>query len=116
MDAAAEARKVRIGSNQALFRSVNERIEELNEAFDAFTPYGAWVCECHRLGCVEQLQLTLGEYEQVRAVPERFLVAPGEAHVDRAVERVVAQSDRYWLVEKRGAAAAAARELDERSC
>ena len=28
----------RVGQNQALYREVNERVKELNEAFDALTP------------------------------------------------------------------------------
>lgn len=79
----------RAAHNQALFRSVNDRIQALNQAWDLIVPYASWTCECDRLDCIEPVELTLAEYERVRLQPDRFLVAPDESHVDAAVERVV---------------------------
>jgi hypothetical protein len=98
----------RAGENQALFAQVNDRIRELNEVFDTFTPYGSWACECAHIGCMEYIELTLGEYEALRAQPARFAIAPGDAHVVPEVEDVVEKTDRYWVVEKRGEAKRAA--------
>ena len=108
------ARALRAAENQSLFRSVNERIEELNRTFDALTPYGSWTCECARVDCIERIDMTLGEYEEIRADATRFAVAPSEIHVFGDVERVVSRTDRYWIVEKIGAAAERAQELAER--
>ena len=100
-----ELQQVRAAENQALFRAVNRRIEELNELFDHLSPHGTWTCECARVECVERVELTLAEYETVREQPTHFFVAPGEAHVFPEAERVVERGDRYWVVEKIGAAA-----------
>jgi hypothetical protein len=105
MSEAQAERQRRARENQSLFRAVNDRIKELNEVFDAFTPYGEWTCECDRLLCIERIRLTVGEYERLRQNPNRFAVAPDDEHVNREVERVVDRTDRYWVVEKIGAGA-----------
>jgi hypothetical protein len=107
-------RRRRAAANQSLFRSVNEKIKELNDIFDAFTPYGEWTCECDRLDCITRIELTLGEYEELRQNPTRFAVAPEADHVDPEVERVVAETERYWIVEKLGVGGELAIELDGR--
>ncbi|MBD0330873.1 MAG: hypothetical protein ICV64_12315 [Thermoleophilia bacterium] len=101
----------RIGKNEALFREVNQRIRELNEAFETS---GAgeltdFVCECSLEGCREYVRLTLAEYEEVRTSAARFLVAPGHQWTPES-EREVGRHERYWVVEKLGAA----REVAER--
>jgi hypothetical protein len=106
-------RRRRAAENQSLFRSVNERIEELNRLFDDFTPYGSWICECARTDCIERLDMTLAEYEELRADPTHFAVYPAEPHVFHDVERVIGRNDRYWTVEKLGVAAERAEELTE---
>jgi hypothetical protein len=100
----------RIADNQALFRDVNDRIEELNRHFDMFTPYGSWACECASIDCIERIEMTLAEYEQLREHPLRFAVAPAPQHLALEHERVVARGDRYWVVEKEGTAATRAAE------
>jgi len=106
-----DARRRRAAENQALFRAVNERIDELNRTFDQFTPYGSWTCECASTDCIDRVQLTLAEYEEVRAEPTHFAVFPSEPHVFADVERVVGRNDRYWTVEKLGVGAERATEL-----
>jgi hypothetical protein len=94
----------RAAENQVLFAQVNDRARELNEAFDPLTPYGSWTCECAELECAQPIELTLAEYEALRAQPARFAVAPHEAHVVSELEDIVEKTDRYWVVEKRGEA------------
>jgi hypothetical protein len=96
-------RQRRAAENQALFRSANDRIKELNEAFEAFSPYGDWTCECMDIQCVEIVKMTLAEYERVRTHSDRFLVAPADGHVLQNVEQIIERTDRFWLVEKLGA-------------
>jgi hypothetical protein len=48
----------------------------------------------------------------VRAAPTHFVVLP--AHVDRQVEHVVSENERFAVVEKQGAAAKDAEEQDPR--
>lgn len=105
----------RAAENQSLFRQVNEQIEALNAAFDAFTPHGSWSCECANTSCLERLEMTLAEYEALRRQSNRFAVAPGEDHVWQDVENVVHRTERYWVVEKEGAAGERAIELDGRA-
>jgi hypothetical protein len=61
------------------------------------------VCECFDDECTEPMELTLAEYEQLRAQPNRFAVLPG--HVDPNVERVIEEHERYVVVAKCGAGA-----------
>jgi hypothetical protein len=93
-----DEREQRIGLNEALFRQVNDRIEGLNRAFGAITETMQVICECGDAGCVEQITMGLGEYEQLRRDPRLFAVVPG--HEDAGVERVVERHDAYDVVEK----------------
>ena len=102
-----QARKA--AKNQALFRDVNERIEELVGK----TWHPEFVCECADEHCIETLELSLAEYESIRASPIRFPVKVGHDYPE--FERVVALSDGYAVVEKIGAAAEVAKTLDPRS-
>jgi hypothetical protein len=106
----------RAARNQARFREYNERIEPHNAAHHwVDPPYADWVCECADLDCLQPVQLTIAEYESVRADPAHFLVAPSDDHVFPRVERVIEHNERYWVVEKQGDAGDAAERLDERS-
>ncbi len=104
-----EARRVRAAKNESLFREVNERLEELRSSATSFIDF---VCECARDDCAEQILLTKGEYEELRREPERFAISLG--HNNPELDRVVAENDRYVVVEKIGAGAATARRLDPR--
>jgi SpoU rRNA methylase family enzyme len=114
MSEVLDLQRERAGRNQALLREVNERIEELNETFDQFSPYGTWMCECADTGCREQIEMTIGEYEAIRRHPNRFVIAPHGLHFYENVEDVVEETARYWVVEKIGEAARVAIELDTR--
>ena len=105
----------RVGKNEALFREVNERIRELNQAFVASDTgeLTDFVCECSLEGCREYVRLTLDEYESVRAEPARFVVAPG--HVwSPDHERDVERHQRFWVVQKVGLAAEVAEDQNPR--
>jgi hypothetical protein len=97
-----QERKVRAARNESLFRSVNEKLETLNEAFESVTKTFAIACECADATCVEMIHIEPDEYRAVRADPRRFAVRP--AHVLRDVETVVSESARYLVVEKTGTA------------
>ncbi len=86
-----------MAKNEALFRQVNERIEEINEQLD---PGGLsdFLCECGDDDCTTPISLTLKEYEQVRSVPTHFAIAHGHEVLD--VEKVVEKTERYAIVEK----------------
>jgi hypothetical protein len=114
MDASAE-HAVAAAQDQALWREVNERLRDLNEAFEHSARFSEFLCECADRNCVEHVFMTLEEYERVRRVATRFLVLPGERHVFPEVERVVEEHDGYVVVEKFGEAGRMATKLDPRS-
>jgi hypothetical protein len=108
-------RRTRAARNQSLFREINERITDLNEAFSAITATGEWICECANDTCIERVEMSSDEYESVRAQSTRFLVAPGDEHVWADVEQVAERNDNYWIVEKLGEPGELARRADPRS-
>ena len=75
-DERSERRKERLARNEALFREVNERVEEISgraglETID-------FICECGDADCTLPLALTGLEYEEVRADPVLFAVVRGQ--------------------------------------
>jgi recombinational DNA repair protein RecR len=104
-------RERKLGLNEAMFRQVNERLEELNRTFADFTEQLQVVCECADIGCADLLDVPPADYERVRAEATFFIVAPGHEVVD--VEDVVETHERYHVVQKRaGEPARVARATD----
>jgi hypothetical protein len=103
--------EVRLAHNEAVFRSINERIQA-----------GAWPgspselvafrCECAALGCNLLLEATVADYEAIRSDPRQFLVAPG--HELAGIETVVSRTPGYLVVRKVGDAGEVAEETDPR--
>ena len=87
----------RIGINEALFRAVNEQIEELNQRLSGAGPMDI-VCECGDAQCVERVTVAPAEYERVRKDARRFIVAPG--HVVPEYEVVLEEHPGYHVIEK----------------
>jgi hypothetical protein len=105
-----DERTRRIGENEALYRAVNERIEDLNETFGMITESMTVVCECASLECAEQIELPIPEYERVREDATQFVVRPGHEVPD--VESVLEQHEEWLLIRKDpGEPARLAREL-----
>jgi hypothetical protein len=92
--------EVRALENQVLLRALNERIRELNRALLPLEQSIKCVCECSDLHCTARIELTLAEYEDIRAHPDRFALAPGHAWLDG--EHVVEERDRYVVIAKLG--------------
>jgi hypothetical protein len=108
-----DSRQQRVAKNEALFRQVNERIEEINEEL-AGGSESDFLCECGDDNCTEPVRLTLAEYEEVRSHPTHFAIAVGHEVVD--VERVLLENNRFAVVEKfSGEAERVAVETDPRS-
>jgi hypothetical protein len=91
-------RDARIGMNEAVFRSVNERIQEVANAFQLTAEPLDLICECGDASCVERISLTPAEYEELRSDAHHFAVAPG--HEQPHVETVIAKHDGYVIVTK----------------
>ena len=86
----------RLARNEAMFRSVNERVEEVvepgsDEEID-------FLCECGDSHCIDKLTLKRHEYEHVRSDAAQFVVAPGHEIPD--IEETVMRTDRFLAVRK----------------
>ena len=111
-----QAAKDRIAQNEALFREINERVQELErERQDEADPRVRWefLCECGQATCAEPVRMTRAEYERVRSNPIHFVVVPG--HENPEVERVLERTDRFLVVEKAPGEQEIARAADPRS-
>ncbi len=102
----------RIAGNEAAFRKVNESLRASKPLADASRLF-CFRCECGVLGCNKLLELTLPEYEAVRAWPARFVVVDG--HGIPEAERLVEHRERFDVVEKEGDGARVAADTDPRA-
>jgi hypothetical protein len=107
-------RTKRIGENEALYRSINEKIEDLNASFGMVAESMAVVCECGQLECAQQIELAMPTYERVRSDPTLFVVVPGHEIPD--VETVVEEQSGFNVIRKDpGGPAEVARNTDPRA-
>jgi len=103
--------EARLARNEVMFRAINERIRELANRFqEAPGELLSFVCECADETCVERVHLTAAQYDDVRAIPVRFVVVPGH-EATPLVERVIYRSEQFLIVRKVGLAADTVREL-----
>ena len=108
-----DERARRVGENEAIYRSVNERIKGLNETFGFGSGPMTIVCECGDLTCAERFEVPMAEYERIRADPTLFFALQGHDIPD--VEDVVERAQGYTVVCKhRGDPAQVARATDPR--
>jgi hypothetical protein len=96
----------RIAYNEAWFRDLNERKAEWIRSGQ---PTAGFRCECWRMDCNVRVRLSSRQWEEVRARPNRFAVAPG--HTTPEVEQVIKEYRHFWIVEKAGEAGQAAEKL-----
>lgn len=88
--------ETKMARTESAFREVNEAIARTAARFDATE--ADFVCECADPNCADRVTADLEDYEEVRADPTRFIVAPG--HEEPPLERVVEQTSDYHVVEK----------------
>ena len=93
-----EGREARIGLNEAVFREVNERIENLAETFQLGSQPLDLICECGDATCVQRIHMTHTEFEELRSESHQFAVYPGHEAPD--VESVVDRRGGYDIVKK----------------
>jgi hypothetical protein len=111
-----EKRRARIAANEAVYRRVNERIEELNRALSHAAGDDSMVviCECGDLGCAEQITISIDVYEKARSDPTHFIVVPGHEIPD--VEDIVTRHGSFDVVSKhKGSGETVARATDTRT-
>jgi hypothetical protein len=87
----------RIGLNEAVFRQVNERIEELADTFGLRERLDL-VCECGNASCRSRIEMGHEEYEELRSDPTTFAVVSG--HEIRDVEEIVERHKTFDVVRK----------------
>lgn len=105
----------RKAENEAIFRQVNEQIEQLQKPFALADSEPLYiVCECDRLPCSERVTVPVDVYETIRADPTQFFVRPG--HEDKEIEDVLDTGGDYLVVRKHhGEPERVARETDPRA-
>ena len=101
----------RAAANEATIRDVNEGIERGQWPGEEHSPVG-FRCECARLGCNRLIELSVHEYEEIRAHPRRFVLIPGHEFPD--IEVVIETRPGYIIVEKQDEAGEVAEEHNPR--
>jgi hypothetical protein len=114
MPLSMDERARKMGMNEALFREVNERIEELADTLGLRGELLELVCECGDASCTQHIRMIAQEYESIRKDPTLFAIFPGHEQPD--VEDVVANHDGYDVVRKHaGGPAELAKSTDPRT-
>jgi hypothetical protein len=109
-----DERARRIGLNEAVFRQVNERIEELADNFGLTNEKLDLICECGNASCASRIEMDHADYEALRADSATFAVVRG--HEIHDVEEIVKRHKAYDVVRKRaGEAEKVAQETDPRN-
>jgi hypothetical protein len=108
-----DARRKRAAQNQSTFRLVNEQLENLASTFQFVSHTGVFICECADMTCTQQVEMTMAEYEEMRADPNRFVVLPGHEIPD--VEDVIRRAEGFVVVSKIGVGDEIVRQTDPRS-
>ena len=107
-----DERARRVGLNEALFRTVNDEVRDVNKRFSVVAEPMSVVCECERTDCYERVEVSLNEYERIRGDATLFFVKPRHDAPD--VESVAERHETYWIVRKHeGEPAELARQTDE---
>jgi hypothetical protein len=108
-DPKLDSRRERAARNEALFREVNERIDDLAVLAPNRDELSQYVCECQNVSCAELIAMPQEDYRQVRRDPAEFVVAPG--HERTELEEIVRRGEGWLVVRKLGAGADVADEL-----
>jgi hypothetical protein len=103
--------KERVGSNEAMFRRINESVESDYSETDYAGLIG-FLCECGHSACEETIELTRSEYESVREDPRCFAVLAD--HAISSTEDIVERHQRYAVVKKHDDVAHLAERSDPR--
>jgi hypothetical protein len=86
---------VAVGEIEVALRSVNDRIRELAPAWNGMHSF---VCECADPHCLRTLSVPGRVFDDLRAAPRRFAVAPGHERAES--ETVVLCADDFFIVSR----------------
>ncbi|MGH3060475.1 MAG: hypothetical protein ACRDOP_01385 [Gaiellaceae bacterium] len=95
------SRDDRMRENEEVFRTANERLRAHVEGEVSPERPVPFLCECMDELCMKRIDMTLGDYRQVRASDDTFAVAPG--HAAPRGEVVVEEQDAFHVVRKEAA-------------
>ena len=86
-----------------VYREVNEQTRRLSGSFGLGREDNVQiVCECTRGTCAEAIEMTIGEYDELRATLGRSAIRPG--HPFPEADRRQSTTARYWIVAPRSEA------------
>ncbi len=90
----------RLVENEVIFREVNKTVKEFlgdikDDPSEREVPF---YCECANPECVDRIELTPAEYEELHSDKRRFVTKIGHEFTD--VETVIKQENDYQIVEK----------------
>ena len=88
----------RLVENQQIFRLANERLDEQVRALNMDGSPVPFLCECADDACLGRVELTHGQYAEVRTADNRYVILPGHAMVDG--EQIMKDNGDHLLVEK----------------
>jgi hypothetical protein len=94
---AEDERVRRIGLNEAVFREVNERIEDLAATFGLDQTLDL-ICECGNASCTNRIAMDHRQYEELRSDSTTFAVVCGHEIPD--VEEIIARHGSFFVVRK----------------
>ena len=101
----------RVARNEARFRALNQQTRAAVTALSERPPENCTImCECAMLDCEQMITMSVADYQRVREVSNHFIVRPD--HVIVSAERAIEYHEDWWMVEKIGAGARVAAELD----
>jgi hypothetical protein len=92
-----ELTRRRLAHNEALFRQINDEIEQHRASHPGALV--EFLCECSDRGCTARIHLTPDEYRRVRSSPSQFVIADG--HEEPEIEDVVEREGDHAIVQKR---------------
>lgn len=93
-----DERARRIALNESRFRQINDDLRADLAKLPHVPEVIPFVCECGEATCTAILELTVAQYESIRADSRRFVVCAGHEQPD--VETVVAHEGGHAVVEK----------------
>ena len=102
-----------MAENEVRFRALNERLQQQAGTWQGGDGELNLVCECGDEDCTAAIELSVPEYEAVRAVETQFVIIRGHERAD--VEDVVDGAENWLVVRKRGEAAEIAAGTDPRA-
>jgi hypothetical protein len=98
----------RHAANESVHRTMNERREN---AAPRLATSMRCECECFRAECGSSFEITIADYEAVRADGRHFVVIPGHESDD---ESIISRTESYFVIEKTGEQGRMADSLDPR--